>query len=204
MTQVFRRTDGPSSALGVSLSADGRAVLAAQQRAPILWSLAAEPAGDRDRQWADLWADPVTAYRAQWGLAGSDGLARFLRAKLGARVPVSDADRIARLIAELDDSSFRTRERAVVELVRLGRLAEPAVRTALASSPSAEQRQRLEVMAARYKDGLPPDELRLRRAVQALRWCGDAEARKLLADWASGMDGAPLTEAARAALGAIE
>jgi RNA polymerase sigma factor (sigma-70 family) len=204
MTQVFRRTDGPSSALGVSLSADGRAALAAQQRAPILWSLVAEPTGDRDRQWTDLYADPVTAYRAQWGLAGSDGLARFLRAKIGARVPESDAERIKRLIAELDDSSFRTRETALVELVRLGRLAEPAVRTALAGSPSAEQRQRLEVMAARYKDGVPPDELRTRRAVQALRWCGDPEAKKLLADWASGMDGAPLTEAARAALGAMD
>jgi WD40 repeat protein len=203
-TEVFRRTDGPSSALGVSLSADGRSVLAAQQRAPILWSLAAEPTGDRDRQWTDLFTDPVTAYRAQWGLAGSDGLARFLRAKIGARVPESDADRIARLIAELDAGSFRTRETAQAELVRLGRVAEPAVRTALAGSPPAEQRQRLESLAARYKDGLPPDELRTRRAVQALRWCGGAEAKKLLADWASGMDGAPLTEAARAALEAME
>src|SRR5262245_17352195 len=36
MTEVFHRTDGLSSSLRVSLSADGRAVLAAQQRAPIL------------------------------------------------------------------------------------------------------------------------------------------------------------------------
>src|SRR5262249_46703647 len=63
MTQVFRRTDGPSTALRVSLSADGRTVLAAQQRAPILWSLAAEPTGDRESQWTDLLTDPVTAYR---------------------------------------------------------------------------------------------------------------------------------------------
>jgi hypothetical protein len=203
-TQVFRRTDGPSTALRVSLSADGRTVLAAQQRAPILWSLAAEPTGDRDGQWADLLTDPVTAFRAQWGLAGSEGLARFLRAKIGARVPDSDAERIQRLIAELDDSSFRTRETAAVELVRLGRLAESAVRTALAGSPSAEQRQRLEALAARYKDGLPPDELRLRRAAQALRWCADTEAKELLAEWASGMAGAPLTDAARAAVGSMD
>lgn len=203
-TEVFRRTDGPSTALRVSLSADGRTVLAAQQRAPILWSLAAEPTGDRESQWADLLTDPATAYRAQWGLAGSDGLARFLRAKIGDRVPDSDAGRIRRLIAELDDPSFRTRETALAELIRLGRLAQSAVRTALAGSPPAEQRQRLEVLAARYKDGMPPDELRLRRAVQALRWCGDAAATKLLAEWASGMAGAPLTEAARAAGGVME
>jgi RNA polymerase sigma factor (sigma-70 family) len=203
-TEVFRRTDGPSIALRVSLSADGRKLLAAQQRAPILWSLAAEPTGDREHQWADLLTDPITAYRAQWGLAGSDGLARFLRAKIGDRVPEADAERIQRLIAELDDSSFRTRESALAELIRLGRLARPAVRTALADSPPAEQHQRLEVLAARYKVGLPPDELRLRRAVQALRWCGDAEAKKLLAEWASGMAGAPLTEAARAAVGAMD
>ena len=204
MTEVLRRDDWQSSSLRVSLSADGRSMLVAQQRAPILWSLAAEATGDRDRQWTDLLTDPVTAYRAQWGLAGSDGLARFLRANLGPKVPVSNADRIARLIAELDAGSYRTRETAQAELVRLGRVAEPAVRTALAGSPPPEQRQRLESLAARYKDGLPPDELRTRRAVQALRWCGDAEAKKLLTDWASGMDGAPLTEAARAALEAME
>jgi hypothetical protein len=202
--EVFRRTDSQWSSLRVSLSADGRTVLAAQKRAPILWSLTAEPTGDRDHQWSDLLLDPVTAYRAQWGLAGSDGLARFLRAKIGAKVPESDAERIKRLIAELDDSSFRTRESAGAELARLGRLVEPAVRAALAGSPPAEQRQRLEVLAGRYKDGLPPDELQIRRAVQALRWRGDAEAKKLLVEWASGMEGAPLTDAARAAVGAMD
>jgi WD40 repeat protein len=203
-TQVLSRADGPSSSLRLSLSADGRKLLAAHQRAPVLWSLVAAPTGDRESQWTDLLTDPATAYRAQWGLAESDGIARFLRAKIGAKVPDSDAGRIKRLIAELDDSSYRTRETAVAELVRLGRLAEPAVRTALAGSPSAEQRQRLESLAARYKELLPPDELRLRRAVQALRWCGDAEAKKLLAEWTSGMEGAPLTEAARAAVGAMD
>jgi hypothetical protein len=203
-TQVLSRADGPSSSLRLSLSADGRKLLAAHQRAPVLWSLAAAPTGDRERQWADLLIDPVTAYRAQWGLAGSDGLARFLRAKIGAKVPGSDAERIKRLVADLDDPSFHARESAAAELTRLGRLAEPAVRTALAGSPPAEQRQRLEVLAARYKGGLPPDELRLRRAVQALRWCGDAEAKRLLAEWASGMAGAPLTEAARATVGAMD
>jgi hypothetical protein len=203
-TQVFSRADSQWSSLRVSLSADGRTVLAAQKRAPILWSLAAEPTGDRDSQWTDLLTDPVTAYRAQWGLAGSDKFTRFVRAKIGGKVPASDAERIKRLITELDDSSFRTRESAAAELARLGRVAEPAVRTALAKSPPAEQRQRLEVLAARYKDGLPPDELRLRRAVQALRWCGDAEAKKLLVEWAAGMEGAPLTEVARAAVGAMD
>jgi WD domain, G-beta repeat len=203
-TEVLRRADWQSSALRVSLSADGRSMLVAQQRAPILWSLAAEPTGDRDRQWTDLLTDPATAYRAHWGLAASDGLARFLRGKLGPKVVVSDAERIARLIAELDAGSFRTRETALAELLRLGRVAEPAVCTALAGSPSAEQRQRLEPLAARYKDGLPPDELLTRRAMQALRWCGDAEAKKLLTDWASGMEGAPLTKAARAAVGAMD
>ena len=204
-TEVFRRDRRQSSSLRVSLSADGRSMLAAQQRAPILWSLAAEPTGDRDRQWTDLLTDPVTAYRAQWGLAGSDGLARFLRAKIGARVPESDAERIARLIAELDDSSFRTRESAVVGIGS----ASAAWRSRPSGPPWPVRRRRSSVngwrsLAARYKDGLPPDELRLRRAVQALRWCGDAEAKKLLAEWASGMAGAPLTEAARAAVGAMD
>ena len=136
--------------------------------------------------------DPVTAYRAQWGLAEADGLAAFLGRRSAAGPPVRRrADRAAR--RGLDDNSFRAREAAEADLVRLGRLAEPAVRAALGRAASAEQRGRLEILAARFDKGLSPDELRLHRAVQALTWSRDPEARTLLTQWASGMAGAPLT-----------
>ena len=175
-------------------------MLSAQQRAPILWSVIATTTGDREHLWTDLTADPATAYRAQWGLASSDGFANFLREKIGAKVPISEAKRIAQLIADLDDASFRTGEIATTELIRLGRLAEPAVRSALAKSPSAEQRRRLEGMAVGYERGLSQEELRLRRSIQTLTWSRDPDAKRLLTEWASGMDGAPLTELARSEL----
>ena len=107
-----------------------------KQRAPLLWSLVARSNGDREQLWGDLASDPATAYRGQWGLAGADGLAAFLRAKVGGPVPRSEAERIAQLVAGLDDNSFRARETAQAELVRLGRVAEPAVRTALGRAAS--------------------------------------------------------------------
>ena len=199
--EVFRRTEPRSSSLRVTFAADGRSVFSAQQRAPILWSVVPTSAADRERLWADLAADPAAAYHAQWGLAAADGLAKFLRQKVGPKVPVSEGKRIVQLIADLDDGSFRRRESASRELAGLGRLADPAVRSALAGSPSAEQRQRLEGLAAGYPKEPSPAELRLRRATQALARSRDAGATALLTDWASGLEWAPLTEAARAALG---
>jgi RNA polymerase sigma factor (sigma-70 family) len=201
-TEVFRRVEPRSSSLRVTLSTDGRSVLSAQQRAPFLWSLVAESKRDREQHWSDLTSDPATAYRAQWGLTNSDGLAAFLRAKIGGRVPFSEAKRITQLIEDLDDRSFRARETALTELIRLGRVAEPAVRSALAKATSAEQKRRLESVVARFDKGLSPDELRMRRAVQALRWSNDSESVELLTEWASGMVGAPLTESAKTALDA--
>jgi hypothetical protein len=129
----------------------------------------------------------------------------ILREKIGVKVPVADDKRMAQLVDDLDADSFRVRETAEYELIRLGRVAEPAVRAALTKSTALEQRRRLESLIARYEkarnEGTPlMEELRVRRAIQALTWSGDPDTKKLLAEWASGMDGAPLTEAAKAAL----
>lgn len=111
-------------------------------------------------------------------------------------------NRIAQLIVDLDDRSFRTREAAQAELVRLGRVAEPAVRQALGRATSAEQKGWLESLVARFDQGLSAGELRLRRAVQALAWSRDPGAVPLLREWASGMAGAQLTDMAQVALDA--
>lgn len=202
--EVFRRVEPRLSSLRVTFSSDGRTVLSAQQRTPYVWSMVAKPKGDRERLWTDLTSDPGTAYGAQWGLANSESLAKFLREKIGGKVPVAEAKRIEQLIAGLDDNAFRTRETALEELLRLGRVAEPAVRSALAKSPSAEQRQRLQSLVVAYEKGLSSEELRVRRGVQALAWNHDPESKKLLAEWAWGMEGAPLTEAAKRAIEALK
>ena len=202
--EVLRRAEPRSSSLRVTFSGDSRTVLSAQQRTPLLWSVVPKPTGDREHQWSDLASNPAAAYRAQWGLAESEGIAQFLRKKIGARVPASEAIRIVQLIADLDADSFRSRETAQNELLRLGRLPEPAVRKALAKSTSAEQRRRLRSLIALYDKGLSADELRLRRAIQALTWSHDPNTKKLLADWASGLKGAPLTQSAKRALSTME
>lgn len=65
------------------------------------------------------------------------------------------ADRVARLIAQLDDDRFRVREAATKELKQIGSPAEKALRRALTESESAEVRRRaadiLRVIATRYE-----------------------------------------------------
>ena len=130
--------------------------------------------------WTDLMSDPATAYRAEWGLADFEGVAKFFRGRIGPKVPHSEAKRIEKLIADLDDNAFRTRETALEELIRLGGVAEPAVRGAVAKSTSAEQRQRLESLVARFDKGLSTEDFLVRRSVQALSWSRDPEANTLV------------------------
>jgi hypothetical protein len=54
----------------------------------------------------------------------------------------SSAAEVERLIAQLDDDTFQVREAATAALKRLGAAAEPALRRALAQSPSPEVRFR--------------------------------------------------------------
>jgi hypothetical protein len=65
------------------------------------------------------------------------------------------ADRIVRLIAQLDDDRFKVREAATKELKQIGSPAEKAVRRALTESESDEVRRRaadiLRVIATRYE-----------------------------------------------------
>ncbi|HWG47170.1 MAG TPA: hypothetical protein VN688_30680 [Gemmataceae bacterium] len=74
--------------------------------------------------------------------------------KLLATEPEKSADRIARLIAQLDDDRFKVREAATKELKQIGAPAEAAVRLCLTESSSPEVRLRardiLRVIAAHY------------------------------------------------------
>ena len=58
-----------------------------------------------------------------------------------------DANRVTALLAALDGDDFGEREKASRELAKLGDLAGPAVRQALAGKPSPEARRRLEQLA---------------------------------------------------------
>jgi hypothetical protein len=158
--------------------------------------------------WADLGEpDAAKGYFALWGLAGVPAQAApFLRERLrpAAAPGRGEGDRIARLIAQLDSDNFKDRQGASAELARLGERAEPALRDALATSPSVEARRRIaELLRGRPRPALPREASRPLRAVEALEHMGTPEARQVLEALGKGAPGARLTEAARAALGRL-
>lgn len=197
----------------LAFTGDGRLASAGQDAPVYLWDVRGEltrPTDPPDRTalegaWADLGSEnPAVGFRAVRLLAAfPERSVPFLSGRLA---PAADPDPVqfAALVAGLDASRFADRERATRELAGLGRPAEPGLRKALASTGSAEVRSRLEGLLARFpKEKLGPDELRAARAVEAVGWAGTPAARALLARWAGGAAGFPLTTVAARATGRL-
>jgi WD40 repeat protein len=204
---------GPVSA--VSYSPDGRWVATTTGDCTItLWDLRGAKAKqpkpppppnkeEIERFWTDLVeADAAKGVRAVWRLidAGEQVLAI-----LGDRIPPVTPlpkDEIAALLRDLDSDVFKTREAAAKRLRELGEIAAPALRAKLQAKPSLEVRKRIELVLEPLVPGRPPkgEPLRAIRAVHIAERIGTAAAIRLLAEWAKGAEGAPLTEAATAAL----
>ncbi len=156
----------------------------------------------------DLWnalADPdaATSYRAMCRLiaAPADAIA-LLRSHLKP-VEGMDEKSIERLVADLDSDTFAVREKATKELRKLGELAEPVLRKALATPPSPEMRRRLQELfdeVAQHQRHPSTDLLRQLRAIEVLERIGTPEARRLLETLAAGAAGARQTREASAAL----
>jgi hypothetical protein len=109
----------------------------------------------------------------------------------------------AAVIADLDSGGFAVREKASDELRKLGEVAAPACRKALAGQPSAEVRRGLERLVeewARQECAPAPEQLRVWRALEVLEMAGTAEVRDVLAALAKGAAGAHATEQAKDAL----
>jgi RNA polymerase sigma factor (sigma-70 family) len=194
------------------LSSDGRrAFTALHDGTALVWDLQpalhheplVEKPDDKELSgwWNDLLADDARrAYAALWRLTDApEAAVPFLRQRLK---PATDAEvaAVRRLIADLDSEAFATREKAFEQLVKLGPVAEPALRHALEQKPALEARRRLQLLLERI-DQQPAagESLRLLRALQVLEKTG-AEGRRLLHALASGAEGAWLTRAAQAAL----
>jgi hypothetical protein len=158
---------------------------------------------DLERLWADLRdADAAKAHAALWSLVASpDNSVPFLKEHLRA-VPYVSAERLRRLIADLDAVDFARREEASRSLAKLAIEVEPALRKVLDANPSLELRRRVQTLL----DGLAcqtemtPDTLRQLRAIQVLEQIGTPEARQVLSSLAKGAPAAPATRDAAAAL----
>jgi hypothetical protein len=160
---------------------------------------------DLEQAWSDLaGGDAEKAYQGIGRLVTAPRQSvPFLRERLRKAAPPGPElrKRLARLIGDLDADDFPRRDRARAELERVGEIAEPAVRRALAGRPTAEARRRLEPLLETWS-GPPeasPDRLRVVRALLVLEQMDSPEARRLVADLAAGEAGAWLTREAQAA-----
>jgi hypothetical protein len=185
----FASPDGDVTAL--SFSPDGRSLAGGTSAGSILlWRLlgpgpparGALTGEQRGRLWSDLGSgDPARAFRAVRALGGAADAVPLLARRLRSLPPPVTRGRLARLIADLDSDAFAARRRATEELDRLGAIAEPAMRDALASKPSVEAAHRLERLLRRAAAARPPAEhLRVLRAVAVLELVGSPQALRLL------------------------
>ena len=117
------------------------------------------------------------------------------------RAEPADAQRLRRLLSDLDSNDFAVRARAQANLEELGDLAEPALRKALADQPTLEFRRRVEQTLQALRGPVArPDLLRPLRAVAVLEDIGLPMSSALLEELASGAAESRLTQEARASL----
>ncbi|HEY7315344.1 MAG TPA: sigma-70 family RNA polymerase sigma factor [Gemmataceae bacterium] len=157
-------------------------------------------AADLNRLWTELGAaDAGKGHAALYALvSGRERTVAFLRERL--RSAKEDVERMRRLIADLDSEQFAVRDAAQRALEQLGSEAEPALRKALETKPSAELRKRVETLLAGPQIVRSPEVVRQVRAVQVLEAIGSKEARHHLQALADGAPAARLTREAKMSL----
>jgi hypothetical protein len=154
-----------------------------------------------EQRWGDLaGGSGPRVVQAIWDLAARPEQAIPLLRRRIARAVRPDTERVARLVRDLDSEEFGTRTQASAELEGMAEGAEPALRKALAETPSPEVRRRIEAVLQKPEVSQPAESLRAQRAVQVLEYAATREAREFLGVLAQGAEHAPLTQAARAAL----
>jgi RNA polymerase sigma factor (sigma-70 family) len=160
----------------------------------------------RNTLWADLGSpDATRAGQVLQRLAADPaGAVALVRERL-APVTGPDAAHIARLVADLDAPRFAARTQAARELERLGEQSEPALRRALAGSPSAEVKAQVERLLGKLIEPVEhPDVLRAIRAVELLESVATPDARRVLETLATGDPAARLTREAQASLARLK
>jgi hypothetical protein len=201
---------GPVGCL--AFSPDGKGLVSAgMETSALVWDAAewtGRPADTalRPEQLKTLWdqlagADAKNAYQAIVSLANVPAQSvPLLREHLRPVAP-ADPDRLARLLAELDDEQAAVRDKATAELGRQADLAEELLRKALANPPSAEARQRLEKLLELVDSStMPPEQLQMLRAIELLERIGTPPAREVLTTLAKGAPKARVTREVKTSL----
>jgi len=155
-----------------------------------------------DERWDRLHsAEADEAYRALWDLSAAPASAvPFLRERVKPLHPV-DGERLKQLIADLDGEKFAARQKAEVELEKLGELAVDALNKVLSDKPALELQKRCEALVRKAtQQQLTGARLRTMRAITALELMKTPEAKLLLDDVAKGVPAARQSREAKAAL----
>jgi RNA polymerase sigma factor (sigma-70 family) len=212
--EILRFDAGPAGVYKLVWSSDGKTLISANlDLTALIWDLT--PPGWRnthdlsgeglERAWSDLQSsDAVRAYRAMWSLTATrDDAVTLIRERLRSSSGNEKAERIRRLVTDLDHDQFAKREAASKELSKLGREAEPALLEALANRPSAEVSERakalLEGLASRPLSATP-EQLLGSRAVCVLERIATAKARETLQMLSAHTPATRIAQEARAAL----
>jgi hypothetical protein len=210
----FFPTRGVATAIhALAFSPDGTWIAAGTRDGRVrLWRFADLVLKDRSEKvrpqdltaaWDELASpEPRAGCRALVQFASAPELALpYFQPRLAA-TPRFEPDRVARLMAQLDDDDFTVRERATEELGRYSEAVRAPLREAQRQGKlSAEAAIRVRRLLDRLDGTEPsPDRLRETRAVQALEWMATPAARAQLAELGKGQPGSPLTEEATQAL----
>ncbi len=190
-----RLTTNPADIRALALSPDGLSLALASGAHVHVWNVATRELGElgepkalsadqMQSAWEDLASTDQTksdsAFR-QLAVAQHHAL-DFLKTRVRAfAVPPVDRKRVDQWITELDHSQYSLRQRASLELAKLGELIQPALEKYLATKPSLEGERRAKKLLERLRDPeLTPERLRCLEAVEILEILRTAEARRLL------------------------
>lgn len=152
-----------------------------------------------ERFWRDLaGSDAVKAHQAVAVLAADPASISFLQKRFRSW-PI-EIKGIDRLIADLSDEEFTTREMAEFRLLWLGDAAAPALRSSAKSSVPEITRRSQSILRSLDRCELTNEHHRELRSIAIFELAGSAESRRALQQLAAGAEKSRLTEQARAAL----
>lgn len=209
-----RRFEGHKAAvLALAFSADGRRLLSGSaDTTAIIWDtdrilpkipLVELKAQEFENLWTSLADDDAgRAWQAQRRLAQNPEAAiAFLHHQLNAP-PSEEARKIERMIRDLNSPQFVVRDKAFIDLGRIGERTKPALERALRQPPTEEVRRRLQRLLEKLEPRqLPPQHvLQGWRSIGLLEQFGTVSARRALEDWAKHSKDAAVAAEARAAL----
>jgi hypothetical protein len=198
--QVWAQGGHPEMVNRISFASRRRLVSSSRDLTAMVWDLRPdEPL--KKQPWESLNGDNSRlAYMAVWALADDPAGPALLRSKIRP-APSTSVAQIQQWIADIGSPRYATRESATAAIRDLGRLVEPELRALRAKTTDEEVRTRIDGLLDKLSPTRTAIEVVHARAVAAMEIAGTADAKKLLAEWASGGTGSRLTIDAKAALG---